>query len=65
MKNLFPDEKNNARILKLIAKGKPVSASKHWMILSALAQEGQLTTRMAPNGQLEFLRGETPVLVGP
>ena len=62
---LFPSPKTNARVLQLITKGKPVSASKHWMVLSALAQEGKLTTRMAPNGQLEFLSGDAPVLVGP
>jgi hypothetical protein len=62
---MFPSDKTNARVLSLIAKGKPVSASKHWMILSALATEGKLTTRMAPNGQLEFLNGDAPVLVGP
>lgn len=62
---LFPTKKTNARVMKLITKGKPVSASKHWMILSALAREGKLTTRTAPNGQLEFLNGDTPVMVGP
>jgi hypothetical protein len=62
---MFPSEKNNAKVLATIAKGKPVSASKHWMVLSALATEGRLTTRMAPNGQLEFLHGDAPVLVGP
>ena len=62
---LFPNEKTNARVLSLIAKGKPVSASKHWMVLSALATEGELTTRKAPNGQLEFLNDGKPVLVGP
>lgn len=62
---MMPNEKTNARVLKMIKNGKQVSASKNWMVLSSLAMAGELTDRMAPNGQLEFLCDGKPVLVGP
>lgn len=62
---MMPNEKTNAKVMAMIQSGKAVSASRHWMVLSSLAMAGELTDRVAPNGQLEFLCDGKPVLIGP
>lgn len=61
----LPTLDNKAKLLQRIQRGRPASAARHWMVLSALAKDGELTSRVAPNGQLEFLRDGVPVKVGP
>lgn len=62
---IYDPEKIAKSALSLIKRGKPVSAGKHWMGLSRLNIDGVLTSRVAPNGQLEYLYEGTPVKVGP